>query len=164
MFRQEYQAEMAGINAWLRRQWLRDHMRHELVPRESERDSVARLPTQRATKSIDIETFRRCYIVRGKGQVKECVLHENCPRTVGWPVPFHHPAAIWDVTCLMANRPSGERTKAPADPRIRDTSMRNTCRAATAGLSPIARRSQMVLAIARRMMPSPIPVIDTAPL
>ena len=56
VFRQEYQAEMAGINALLRWQWFRDQMRHELVPRESKRDGVARLPTQRTTESIDIET------------------------------------------------------------------------------------------------------------
>src|SRR5947199_7450757 len=86
-------------------------------------------------------------------QMKEGgVLQGNCPRTVGRPVPFHQPAVIWGVTCLMANRPSGERTKAPADPRIRETSIRNICRAAIAGLFPLARRSQMLLAITRRMM------------
>ena len=45
VFRQENQAEMAGINALLRWQEFRHQMRHELMPRESERDGVARLPT-----------------------------------------------------------------------------------------------------------------------
>jgi len=94
VFRQEYQAEMVGINALLRWQGFRRQMRHELMPRESERDGVARLPTQRTTKSFDVETFRLRHIVHGKCQVKERVLHGNCPRTVGWPVPFHQPAAI----------------------------------------------------------------------
>lgn len=66
VFRQEYQTEMVGINALLRWQGFRRQMRHELMPRESERDGVARLPTQRTTKSIDIETFRRRHILRGK--------------------------------------------------------------------------------------------------
>ncbi len=58
---------MARINALLRCQGFRRQMRHELMPRESEHDGVARLPTQRTTKSIDIEMFRRRHIVRGKG-------------------------------------------------------------------------------------------------
>lgn len=69
-------------------------MRYELMPCESEQNGVARFTTQRTTKSFDIETFRRRYIVRGKGQMKQCILHENCPRTVGLPLPFHQPAAI----------------------------------------------------------------------
>ena len=79
VFRQEYQAEMVGINALLRWQGFRRQMRHELMPRESERDGVARLPTQRATKSINIETFCRRYVVYGKRKVKEHALHGNCP-------------------------------------------------------------------------------------
>ena len=39
-FRQEYQAEMVGINALLQWQGLRRQMRHELMPRESECDGV----------------------------------------------------------------------------------------------------------------------------
>ena len=66
VFRQEYQAEMVGINASLRWQGFRRQMRHELMPRESEHDSVARLPAQRTTKSIDVEMFRRRHIVYGK--------------------------------------------------------------------------------------------------
>ena len=82
-FRQEYQAEMVGVNSLLRWQGFRRQMRHELMPRKSERDGVTRLPTQRTTKSIDIETFRRLHIVCGKSQVEERVLHGNCPRTIG---------------------------------------------------------------------------------
>jgi hypothetical protein len=41
VFRQEYQTEMVGINALLRWQGFRRQMRHELMPRESERDGVA---------------------------------------------------------------------------------------------------------------------------
>src|ERR1044072_8368790 len=79
-------------------------------------------------KSIGIETV--CRHMHGKRRTKEGTFHGNCPRTVGRPVPFHQPAAIWVDTCLMANLPSGERTNAPADPRTRDTSIRNICRAA----------------------------------
>ena len=43
-FRQEYQAEMVGINSLLRWQGFRRQMRHELMTCESERDGVARLP------------------------------------------------------------------------------------------------------------------------
>jgi|GEM_PF-2312408 hypothetical protein len=42
----------------------------------------------------------------------------------------------------MVNRPSDERIKAPADPRTRDTSSRNICRAATAGLFPLGIHRQ----------------------
>ena len=63
IFRQEDQAEMVGINASLRWRGFRRQMRHELMPCESEHDSVARLPTQRTAKSIDIETFRCRHIV-----------------------------------------------------------------------------------------------------
>ena len=94
VFRQEYQAKVMRINALLRWQEFRRQMRHELMPREPKHDSVARLTTQRTTKSIDIETFRRRHIVRGKGQMKQYIPHENCPRTVGVPLPFHQPAAI----------------------------------------------------------------------
>ena len=61
-FRQECQTEMVGINALLLRQGFHHQMGHELMPCESERDGVARLPTQRTTKSIDIETFRRRHV------------------------------------------------------------------------------------------------------
>ena len=67
VFRQEDQAEMVGINALLRWRGFRRQMRHELMPRKSEHNSVARLPPQRTTKSIDIEMFRRRHIVHGKG-------------------------------------------------------------------------------------------------
>jgi hypothetical protein len=83
IFRRKYQPEMARINPLLWRHGFRCQMGYELIPRESERDGMARLPTQRTTKSVDVETFRRRYIVRGKSQVKERVLHGNCPRTVG---------------------------------------------------------------------------------
>jgi len=45
VFRQENQAEMVRINALLRWQGFRRQMCHKLMPRESEHDSVARLPT-----------------------------------------------------------------------------------------------------------------------
>jgi len=80
VFRQKYQAEMVGINALLRWQWFRRQMRHELIPRESERDGVARLPTQRTTKSIDIETFRRRHIVRGESQMENYLAHASIQR------------------------------------------------------------------------------------
>lgn len=83
IFRQKSQTEMVGINALLPRQTLRRQMGHELMPRESERDGMARFSTQRTTKPLDIETFRRRYIVYGKCQVKKRILHENCPRTFG---------------------------------------------------------------------------------
>jgi hypothetical protein len=78
-FRQEYQAEMVWINTLLRWQGFRRQMRHELMSRKSERDGVTRFPTQRTTKSIDIETFRRPNIVCWKGQMKKHVIHGNCP-------------------------------------------------------------------------------------
>jgi hypothetical protein len=70
IFRQKSQTEMVGINALLLWQTLRRQMGHELMPRKSERDGVVRLSTQRTAKPINIETFRRCYIVYGKRQVK----------------------------------------------------------------------------------------------
>jgi len=94
IFRQKNQTEMVGINTLLLWQRFRRQMGHELMSREFERDGVTRLPTQRTTESIDVETFRRRHIVRRESQVKEHGLHGNCPRTVGWPVPFHQPAAI----------------------------------------------------------------------
>lgn len=94
LFRQKSQTEMVGVNALLWRQGFRRQMGHELMPRESERDSMARFSTQRTAKPIDIESFRRRHIMRGKRQVKERVLHGNFPRTFGRPVPFHQPAAI----------------------------------------------------------------------
>jgi hypothetical protein len=78
-FRQKSKPEMVRINTVLRWQGFRRQMRHELMPCESERDGVARLPTQRATKSINIETFCRHYVVYGKREVKEHALHGNCP-------------------------------------------------------------------------------------
>lgn len=69
-------------------------MPHELMPCEPERDGMVRLPTQRTTKSIDIEMFCRRQIVNRKGEMKERILQGNSPRTVGWPIPFHQPAAI----------------------------------------------------------------------
>jgi hypothetical protein len=78
-FRQKSQTEMAGINAVLGWQGFRHQMRHELMPRESERDSVARLSTQGTAKPIDVETFRCRHIVYGKREVKEHALHGNCP-------------------------------------------------------------------------------------
>src|SRR3970040_2585356 len=66
VFRQEYQAEMVGVNTLLRWQGFRRQMCHELMPRESKHDGAARFTTQRTTKSIDIETFRRRHIVPGK--------------------------------------------------------------------------------------------------
>jgi hypothetical protein len=83
IFRQKSQTKMVGINALLLWQTLRRQMSHELMPRKSERDGVVRLSTQRTAKPIDIETFRRCYIVYGKCQVKKRILHGNCPRTFG---------------------------------------------------------------------------------
>jgi len=44
IFRQKSQAEMVGVNALLLRQGFRRQMGHELMPCESERDGVARLP------------------------------------------------------------------------------------------------------------------------
>jgi hypothetical protein len=79
IFRQKSQTEMVGIDALLLWQTLRRQMGYELMSRESERDGVARLPTQRTTESIDVETFRRCHIVYGKRQVKERLLHGNSP-------------------------------------------------------------------------------------
>jgi len=79
VFRQERQAEMVGVNASLRRQGFRRQMCHELMPRKPERNGVVRLPAQGTTESLDIETFRRRHIVRGKGQVKEHVFHGFCP-------------------------------------------------------------------------------------
>ena len=78
-FRQKSQTKMVGINALLLWQRFRRQMRHELMPRKSERDGVARLSAQRTAKSIDIEMLRRRHIVRGKSQVKERVLHGNFP-------------------------------------------------------------------------------------
>ena len=77
-FRQKSQTEMVGVNALLLWQTLRCEMGDELVSRESECDGAARLPTQGTTKSIDVETFRRRHIVRGKGQVKEHIFHGFC--------------------------------------------------------------------------------------
>ena len=45
IFRQKIQTEMVGINALLLWQTLRRQMSHELMPRKSERDGVARLST-----------------------------------------------------------------------------------------------------------------------
>ena len=75
VFRQECQAEMVGVNASLRWQGFRRQMCHELMPRKPERNGVVRLPSQGTTESVDIKTFRRRYIMRGKGQVKEHVFH-----------------------------------------------------------------------------------------
>ena len=75
VFRREYQTEMARINTWLRRQWFRHQMGHELVPREPERDGVVRLPTQRTTKPIDIETFRRRHVVNREGEMEKSFRH-----------------------------------------------------------------------------------------
>lgn len=97
-FRQKSQTEMMRINALLLRQGLRRQMGHELMSCESECDGVARLPTQCTTQSIDVETFRRCHIVRRKSEMKERILHGHCPRTVGWPVPFDHSPALWDLS------------------------------------------------------------------
>ena len=100
VFRQEDEAEMVGINALLPFREFRRQMRHKMMPRESECDGVARFPTQRTTKSINIEAFRRLHIMCGKSQMKEHVLHGHCPRTVGWPVPFHQPAVIGNASRL----------------------------------------------------------------
>ena len=75
VFRREYQTEMAGIYALLWWLGFRRQMRHELMPCESERDGVVRLPTQRTPKPIDIETFRRRQIVHWKGEMKESFRH-----------------------------------------------------------------------------------------
>ena len=75
IFRQEYQAEMMGINALLRWQGFCHQMGHELMPRESERGGVARLPTQGTTKSIDVETFRRRHVVNREGEMKHNLRH-----------------------------------------------------------------------------------------
>ena len=75
IFRGKYQTEMVRINALLLRHGFRRQMSHELMSRESERDGVARLPTQRTTKPLDIETFRRRYIVHRKCEMKECFRH-----------------------------------------------------------------------------------------
>jgi hypothetical protein len=79
IFRQKSQTKMVGINALLLWQTLRRQMGHELMPRKSECDGVARLSTQPTAKPIDIETFRLCYIIYGKCQVKKRILHGNCP-------------------------------------------------------------------------------------
>jgi len=83
IFRQKGQTEMVGINALLLRQRFRRQMRHELMPRKSERDGMARLSTQGTAKSIDIEMFCGGHVVYGKSQVKDRILHGNFPRTVG---------------------------------------------------------------------------------
>ena len=75
IFRQKSQTEMVGINALLLWQTLRRQMRHELMSRESERDGMARLPTQRTAKPVDIETFRGCYIVNRKSEMEKCSRH-----------------------------------------------------------------------------------------
>ena len=75
IFRQKSQTEMVGINALLLWQTLRRQMRHELMSRESERDGVARLPTQGTTKSIDVETFRGGHVVNRKGEMKNNLRH-----------------------------------------------------------------------------------------
>ena len=66
---------MVGINALLLWQTLRRQMGHELMSRESERDGMARLPTQRTAKPIDIETFRRRYIVHWKSEMEKSFRH-----------------------------------------------------------------------------------------
>jgi hypothetical protein len=63
-------------------------MRHKMMPCESECDGVVRFATQRTTKSIDIEAFRRLHIMRWKSQMKKHVLHGNFPRMVGWSGPL----------------------------------------------------------------------------
>ena len=75
IFRQKSQAEMVGINALLPRQGFCRQMGHELMPRKSERDGVARFSTQRTAKPIDIETFRGGQIVNRKGEMEESVRH-----------------------------------------------------------------------------------------
>ena len=77
IFRGKYQAEMARINALLRRQAFCHQMGHELMPRESERGGVARLPTQGTTKSIDVETFRGGHIVHRKGDMEKNWGHQS---------------------------------------------------------------------------------------
>jgi hypothetical protein len=71
IFRQEYQAEMVGINALLQWQGFRRQMGHELMPRQPERDGVARLSTQRTTKSVDVETFCGGHVVNRKGEMEQ---------------------------------------------------------------------------------------------
>ena len=75
IFRGKYQAEMARINALLRRQAFCHQMGHELMPRESERSGVARLPPQRTTKSVDVETLRGGHVVNRKGEMEENARH-----------------------------------------------------------------------------------------
>ena len=61
-------------------------------------------------------------------------------------------------------RGAGAADSAPAAPSILVTSFFRTACAAMAGLFPSASRSQISLATATRIIPSPIPVIETAPL
>ena len=84
VFRQEYQAEMVGINTLLRRQGFRRQMCHELMPRESEHDGVARLPTQSTAKPLDIEALRRRHIMNRKGDMKESFRHCSMQMNYVW--------------------------------------------------------------------------------
>ena len=66
---------MVRVNSLLRRLRLCRQVGYKLMPREPKHDSVARLPPQRTTKSIDIEALCRRQIVHGKGEMKESSRH-----------------------------------------------------------------------------------------
>lgn len=121
---------------------------------------IAARPCNRGRRRRSVRRHRH----RGwEGKMKEAARHQNRSFTTGSPFPSHQPAAICEVTWLMANCPLGVRTSVPADPLTLVTSFCNTHRAALLAVSPWPNRSQIVFATATRMMLSPHPVIDTAP-
>src|SRR5687768_10568490 len=131
---------------------------------QAERHRLTRFAPKRTAESLDIESLRCLDVVNGKGQMKQNTAHVQRPLTTGLPEPLHQPAVICGVTWAIVKRPSAVITNVPAAPSIRETRSCNTLVAAIEGLLPCARRSQIAFATASRMMPSPWPVIDTAPL
>src|SRR5262245_42880371 len=140
------------------------HMGHQLMVAKPECHGAAGFSSKDASEPIDVEPFGRLDIVDRKGQMKQDTAHLQRPLTVGLPDPSHQPAAMCGVTCAIENRPSLIITNVPAAPWIRETNWRRAVVAASFGAWPAASRSQMVFASARRIMPSPCPVMDTAPL
>src|SRR5678815_3760885 len=140
------------------------HVGDQLVVRQSERDGMGRFASERTAEPVDVEALGRVDIVDWKRQMKQDAAHFQRPCTVGVPDPSHQPAAMCGVTCAIENRPAGVITNVPAAPSIRETSWRRIVAAARRGLMPAESLSQMAFATAKRMMPSPWPVMDTAPL
>jgi hypothetical protein len=155
LFREKHQAEMTRVNSCLLTRRTVHDMGDQLVIGQSERHGLGGFASEFAPESLDIELLGLIDVVDWESQVKQDVLHVQRPLTVGRAEPSHHPAAMCGVTWAIVNRPSGATTNVPAAPAIRETSSRKTILAAVDGDFPAASRSQIALATARRMMPSP---------